>query len=74
MFFRAGVKCGIQKTNFDNILNMNVEDMSKYLVKIGWSCKNCSEDKRLGETMSQCDEKCELHCKEWLSKEVNSNG
>ena len=75
MNFRMNVKCSNnEKTNFDNILSMNIDNMAKYLVEIGWSCTNCTEDKRLGDSNSPCDANCVLHCKEWLNKEVKSNG
>ena len=53
---------------------MNIEEMSKYLVEIGWDCNNCSEEEILSDNpllrWEKCDECCEFHCKEWLSKEV----
>lgn len=61
-----------QKINMNYIKSLNAEDMAKYLVKIGWSCVNCSEDERLGDSNHPCDEQCELHCKEWLHKEVTN--
>ena len=59
-----------QKTNMSHIKSLNYEDLAKYLVKIGWSCVNCSEDERLVGSNIPCDEQCELHCQEWLSKEI----
>lgn len=62
------------KTKFDNIKAMNIGKMSKYLVEIGWDCHNCSENERLSDNPllrgEKCDEQCELHCKEWLEKDV----
>ena len=55
-----------RKTNMAHIKSLNIEDMAEYLVKIGWSCTNCSEDKRLGDSNHPCDENCKFHCQEWL--------
>ena len=66
--------CFEQKTRFDYIKSMNIEEMSKYLVEIGWDCNNCSEEERLSDNpllrWEKCDNDCEFHCKEWLNKEV----
>jgi len=53
-----------QKTRFDYIKSMNIEEMSKCLVDMGWDCKYCDHYN------TRCDNNCELHCREWLSKEV----
>lgn len=59
-----------QKSIYDHIISMDIERLAKCLVEIGWDCNNCSEEDRLSDNpllkFARCDEKCELHCKEWL--------
>ena len=62
------------KTNAHKIRSMNDEELTEFLVDIGWDCTTCSEYKRLeNEPLlrnQSCDEQCVKHCLEWL-KEVN---
>lgn len=65
----------IQRTNYDNIMDMNIEEMAKFLIdETGWNCNNCSEHHRLSDNpmlrSEKCDKKCTWHCIEWLSSEV----
>lgn len=60
-----------QKTNFDNIITMNIDQLASYLIDVGWDCCNCSETERLDDNPllrgERCDMQCELHCKNWLN-------
>jgi hypothetical protein len=69
----------VQKTNYSKIKSMNADQLAKFLVENGWDCNNCSELQRMQDCtfekylFEKCDEDCVLHCKEWLSKEVNDD-
>ena len=67
-----------QRTNYDKIRIMYVEELAEFLVnEAGWDCNNCSEHHRLSDAslrFEKRDEKCISHCIEWLSKEVYNNG
>ena len=66
-----------QRTNYDRIRIMDIEEMAKFLIdETGWDCNNCSEHHRLSDTplrFEKCDEKCVYHCVEWLNQEVTNN-
>lgn len=67
------------RTYYYDIKNMNIDQMAEFLVqKVGWDCRNCSENKRMRNVIFStdklfsvdisCDDKCEFHCKEWLQE------
>ena len=64
-----------QKTIFDHIKSLNIDELSECLVEIGWDCNNCSEEERLSDNpllrWEKCDEQCKLHCKEWLESKLS---
>ena len=64
-----------QKTIFDLIKSMNIDELAECLVEIGWDCNNCSEAEELNDNPllrnERCDEKCNLHCKEWLESKLD---
>ena len=70
----------IQKTNYSNIKKMNIDKLAEFMTGSGWwSCDNCSEAHGMTGLSyeewleAECDRECILHCKEWLSKEVDDN-
>lgn len=59
-------------TNADRIRAMSDEELATHLYDIGWDCHLCAEHIRLDNQHLlrgvKCDEKCVVHCLEWLKQ------
>ena len=67
----------IYNTIYNLIQKMDIDQLAVFLVENGWDCNNCSECERLSDNPfarnEKCDEECDLHCKEWLSKKIEND-
>ena len=62
-------------TRYDSIKNMTLDEMAEFLSDM-FSCNDCYEHHRLSDNpllkYEKCDEKCNLHCREWLMEEYKN--
>ena len=57
-----------QKTNFDHLTAMSIDEFAKFLIRSGaWSCYECKSNTSIfSRLMIECDCNCLNRCKDWL--------
>ena len=76
IFLEREVEEKKQKTNYDRIKSMSVEEMAEFF-EGHFDCNFCPESERLADNpllkYEKCDEKCTYHITQWLLQEVIPN-
>lgn len=54
-------------TVYEQIKEMSIEEMAKFLTSFAFACENCSQN-----TKDVCDCRCTQHCAEWLQEEAKN--